>query len=287
MSEPIRIHARDGRELAAELHTAQSPKGTVVVASAMGVAQGFYRSFAAYLSRRGLCALTFDYRGIGSSRRGALRGETAQLHDWGEQDLSAAFAFMRERFPGLPLQLLAHSVGGQIFGLVPDAPVEAALFVGSQSGAWRHWRGLGRLGMFALWHSLPLFAATLGKIPMRALGQGEDLPGGVGAEWARWGRQRAYIWSYAGPRGGLGFSTFKGRIRAYSISDDSYAPRPAIEALVAMYAQAKTELRPVSPAELSVPAVGHFGFFKERFEQTLWREAADWLLARCGTDLSA
>jgi predicted alpha/beta hydrolase len=28
-----------------------------------------------------------------------------------------------------------------------------------------------------------------------------------------------------------------------------------------------------------VRSIGHFGFFRERFRDSLWREAADWLLS--------
>ena len=282
MLDALRFPARDGRSLAATHFDAQAPRGAVVLAGAMGVSRGFYAPFASFLAERGFHALTFDYRGIGESR-GAPRDDRAiALHDWGERDLAGAFDFMRARHPALPLQLVAHSVGGQLFGLVSDAPAVGAVFVGSQSGHWRHWKGLGRLGMWGLWHAaLPTFAATLGRIPMRAIGQGEDLPGGVGAEWARWGRHRDYVWSYAAPRGGLGFARWTGPLTSYAISDDGYAPRAAVAALAAMYTQAIVELREVHPSQVGEKRVGHFGVFRERLRDLVWGEIAR-TLARNG-----
>jgi predicted alpha/beta hydrolase len=35
--------------------------------------------------------------------------------------------------------------------------------------------------------------------------------------------------------------------------------------------------RHVIPREVGAPAIGHFGFFRERFRDTLWRESAGWL----------
>ncbi|MFL6259471.1 MAG: hypothetical protein ACJ76Y_07150 [Thermoanaerobaculia bacterium] len=32
-----------------------------------------------------------------------------------------------------------------------------------------------------------------------------------------------------------------------------------------------------SPREVGAPAIGHFGFFRERFRDTLWRESSGWL----------
>ena len=43
------------------------------------------------------------------------------------------------------------------------------------------------------------------------------------------------------------------------------------------YPNARAEIRSVEPRELGVSEVGHFGFFRERFRDSLWRETADWL----------
>jgi predicted alpha/beta hydrolase len=281
MIEDVRFPARDGRPLAGTLFPAREPAGSVVVASAMGVRRRLYAAFAEHLAQGGLTTLTFDYRGIGGSRDGPLRRCDAELHDWGERDLAGAFAWMRERHPSHPLQLVAHSVGGQVFGLVEDAPVAGAVFVGSQSGSWRLWRGPARAAMFAVWHLvLPALARTLGYVPMKALGQGEDLPAGVAREWARWGRRDAYVWSYAGPRGGMGFTRWNGPLRAYAISDDAYAPRAGVEALVAMYTRAAVELRVVRPEDVGAERIGHFDVFKPRFRETIWSDVRATLLRR-------
>ena len=281
MPEDVRFAARDGRLLAGTLFGVPEPRGTVVVASAMGVRRRLYARFAEHLAQAGLETLTFDYRGIGDSRDGPLRGFDAALHDWGELDLAGAIDWMKRCRPSLPLQLVGHSVGGQVFGLVEDAPVVGAVLVGSQSGSWKLWRGPARLAMFAVWHAvLPGFVRTVGYVPMKALGQGEDLPGGVAAEWARWGRRDEYIWSYAAPRGGLGFASWRGDLRSYAIADDSYAPRAGVEALTAMYARANAEVRFVRPSDVGTRRIGHFGVFKPRFSSTIWNEIRETLLER-------
>jgi predicted alpha/beta hydrolase len=280
MAEDVRFPARDGRLLAGTLFLADRPRGLVVVASAMGVRRRLYAAFAEHLAEAGLTTLTFDYRGIGDSRDGPVRRCDAHLHDWGELDLAGAFEWMVRQYPGLSLLLVGHSVGGQLFGLVADAPVAGAVFVASQSGSWKLWRGPARLGMFAVWHVLlPGCARILGYIPMKALGQGEDLPAGVGAEWARWGREDDYVWSYAQPRRGMGFTRWRGPLRAYAISDDGYAPRSSVEALLALYASATTELRVLRPADVGAKRIGHFDAFRRpRFRDTVWAEIRDTLL---------
>ena len=279
MPEPLPVAARDGHPLAADLFTPESsPDAAVLIAPAMGVPRRFYAPFAAHLAGAGLAALTLDLRGTGGSRRGRLRGFEASLHGWGELDLAGAVDALAARFPGKPLLWVGHSAGGQLLGLVDDRRLAAALLVGAQSGHWRLWRGFGRAVMAALWWvAIPAVVKVVGYLPLSRLSRGEDVPAGVALEWAAWGRHRDYILSYAGARGGMGFARFSGPIRSYAVADDRYAPPAAVEALLEAFSRARGELRVVTPGEVGVARLGHFGFFRPRHEPTLWAEAAAWL----------
>jgi predicted alpha/beta hydrolase len=280
LRETLRLAARDGFPLAADLFLPEgAPRAGVLIAPAMGVPRGFYGAFAAHLAREGLAALTLDYRGIGGSRAGPLRGFRAELHEWAEQDLAAALDALAARLPGAPILWVGHSVGGQLFGLLDDPRVRAALLVGAQSGHWRLWPGVGRLGMLAWWWAvIPALVPVFGHLPGAAFGGGEDVPAGVAREWAAWGRHRDYVLSYARPRGGLGFSRFAGPLRSYAVADDGFAPVPTVEALLRFYAAARSELRVVRPGDVGERTIGHFGFFRPRLGPTLWSEASRWLL---------
>jgi predicted alpha/beta hydrolase len=244
----------------------------------MGVPRGFYLRFVEFLAREGMAALIVDYRGIGGSRTDPLRRSPAVLHDWAEQDLAGALDHLAALAPGAPLLWVGHSVGGQLLGVLDDPRIAGALLVSAQSGHWRLWRGVDRWRVFALWHAvIPLLVPLLGRLPAAVLGGGEDVPPGVASEWARWGRARDYVLSYARPRGGRGFARFAGPLLAYAIEDDRLAPLATVEALLGFFAAARPELRIVRPADVGEPAIGHFGFFRPRLERTLWRDAAAWL----------
>jgi predicted alpha/beta hydrolase len=248
----------------------------VLLNSAVGVSQHFYSGFAAFLAGRGFLVLTYDYRGIGASRRGSLRGMPARIRDWACLDAGGALDRLEQAAPGARLLALGHSFGGNGLGLVPgNERCSAALFVGAQSGYWRHWSGAGRAGMWLLTHVLlPGVSRAVGYVPSAVLGQGADLPAGVAIEWASWCRNPRYA---AGALGDEGYRRFSAPIRSYWVADDGYAPRPAAEALLELYPAAPKELRPVLPSAHGGEKIGHFGFFRERFRETLWREAADWL----------
>jgi predicted alpha/beta hydrolase len=282
--ETHKFPALDGIPLEGSLFaTAGAPRATVVVGSAMGVPRRLYEAFAAYLAEDGLATLTFDYRGIGGSLTGSrsLRGNPATLSQWGEQDIGGALSAMTERWPGVPRLFVGHSVGGQILGLAPGKEhLSGALLVASQSGYWRLWAPPRSLLMAMLWHAgIPAFTAAFGYLPMKRLGGGEDLPMGVARQWAAWGRDPGYVLSYAGI-GASGYREMKVPIRAYSISDDSYAPRRTIETLLGYYERAPSEIKVVSPSDAGMKAIGHFGYFSSRFKDSLWAEPRAWLIAR-------
>ena len=276
MPESIRIRARDGQALAGDLFLPAGPaRAAVVIAPAMGVPRRYYGPFAAFLARQGLAALSLDYRGVGGSRTGPLRTCPATLRDWAEHDLGGAVDLLAHRVPDVPLLWVGHSVGGQLLGLLAGVDVAGALLVGAQSGHWRLWAGTWRWRMWLLWHALiPGLVPVLGRLPAAILGGGEDVPPGVAREWAAWGRERDYVWSFARPRGGLAFATLAAPVVSYAFTDDPFAPPRAVEALAAFYSAARAQVRLVRPADVGASAIGHFGFFRARFEPTLWREAS-------------
>ena len=274
---PVEFAARDGFKLGGTLYRPAQPNGrAVLVNGAVGVRQQFYSAFAAFLEERGFTVLTYDYRGIAASRHGHVRDLPARIRDWAQLDAPAALDELARAAPGARLLAVCHSFGGNGLGLVPgNERYAGALFVGVQSGYWRHWRGLGRVGMWFLTHvMLPSMSRLLGYVPAAVFGQGEDLPAGVAAEWAAWCRDPRYA---AGAVGAQGYASFKAPIRSYWVADDSYAPRAAAEAILREYLSAPSELVAVDPASHGGGRIGHFGFFRERFRASLWREAADWL----------
>jgi len=277
----VEFAARDGYRLAGTLYRpATSNRRAVLIQAATGVRQEYYGKFAAYLASRGFSVLTFDYRGIGRSRPPLLRGFAARMRDWVDKDIAGALDYLARATNGARLIGIGHSFGGQVFGLVPgNERYVAAMAVGSQSGYWGHWPGMGKLAMWLLTHVvLPGVSGLLGYVPARIVGQGEDLPAGVAADWARWCRHPGYVVGALGAQDA--YARFTAPIRVYAISDDAYAPPRAVEAFLASYPNAPRKVERVDAAAFEGGRIGHFGFFRERFKDRLWREAADWLLSR-------
>jgi predicted alpha/beta hydrolase len=280
-AQPLTLSTADGVELGGTLFTAASPRAAVLVVGAMATPHRYYRHVGSWLAKRGITTLTFDYRGIGASRRGSLRGDRSTLRDWATHDVTAALAALRTHAPGMPVFAIGHSFGGQALGL-SDAlgTVDGVLTVGAQLGWWGHGSGLARWRMWATWHLLfPIVLATVGYVPGR-LGLGEDLPPRVAAEWARWCRSPRYLLDHV-PDAEARLRAFRGAAEVWAISDDDYAPEAAVRALAAHVGPGGAWVRTVTPRRTQRP-IGHFGTFRPELAGTLWEDVDDVLTGWIG-----
>ena len=285
-----RIEAPDGVTLGA---TVWDPPGrardhVLVIASATGVLRGYYAAFAEWLASRGFAVVTFDYRGMGDSRVGAVelaRAGAPSMHAWGERDLACVLAWAGTTLGNGRAALLGHSVGGQLVGLLPDhaqSRISALVTIGSQSGDFRLWPLPARLAMAVLWYGVvPGVTHAVGYLP-GALGIGEDLPAGVALEWAEWCRTPGYLVGEGFASRREGFARLEAPVLAYGFDDDIYAPRAAVDALHALYVGARIERRQLGR---DAGRFGHFGFFRAR-HRALWDDVATFLEAEVPSGLT-
>jgi predicted alpha/beta hydrolase len=275
----LTISARDGYPLAATLYPADGA-ALLVINSATGTPRGYYRAFARYAAGRGIATVTYDYRGVGGSRpAGALRRLQATMRDWAELDASAVLEWALRAFPGRRLLVVGHSFGGQCLGLLPQAArIERVALVASQIGYWRGLAPRDRLpAWFAMHLLIPGLSRPLGYFPASKVGLGEDLPKGVALEWARWCRSPNYLFDHLTAAEHAAYQAFRAPIVSYKVSDDSFASGDAVERLLAFYPQSRPLLRTVTPEEMGLPALGHFGPFRSALRERLWPELVDWL----------
>lgn len=282
---PARLRCDDGVELAAHWYEPGARDGAAravaVVSAATGVPQGFYRAFAQWLARRGYAVLTYDYRGIGASRRGPIGAERAAMRDWGRLDMSAALAAAARRRQcadgsRLPLLLVGHSFGGHGLGLARGVgEADAILTVASQLGDWRLWPGVHRwVSAFFFYALLPSVAHLFGHAPGWALGGGNamPLPKRVALEWARWGRRPGFLYRDPSLQADLQLQHFAGTAHLWNVSDDlTYAPPRAVDGLAALFVRAAAvDRRTLAPADVGLARLGHFGTFRRKPGARIW-----------------
>jgi predicted alpha/beta hydrolase len=288
--DDISFPAADGYLLGASLFLPRGAKRhAVLINSATAVPRRIYRGFAGYLARRGCAVLTYDYRGTGDSRQKALVGYNqprslvgfkASMSDWAALDVTAAVAWMRERYKPLPLNYVGHSFGGQALGLVANnAEISRALLIAAQAGYWKLMASPERYRVYALLNfaGLPL-TRIMGYAP-GWIGLGEDLPKGVFEQWVGWVMSKRYLFDDPDLKAVANFPQYRGALRALCLSDDPWATRPAVELLCAGFVSAKPEILSITPGDAGATRIGHLGFFRSEHRDTLWRGAAEWIEA--------
>jgi predicted alpha/beta hydrolase len=285
---PVAFEALDGTPLSGTwfVNPESSPAhAVVVVAPGGGIRGASYRRLARHVAGEGAAVLCFDYRGIGASRRGPLRGLAAGMAAWGRDDLGGAMAHAVSRFPSVPLGLVCHSIAGTMVGMARNAPdVRRIVLLAPHTAYFGDYLPRWRLPLFLAWHVLmPAATQVFGYFPGRALHLGEDLPRGFALEWA--GRLHRDIDSTPSDRARWGalhaqYSRVTADALAISVSDDAFAPPAAARSALALYPAMRTVHKVVSPADLGVRRLGHMAFLRESTGPWFWREAAAWLLQR-------
>jgi predicted alpha/beta hydrolase len=231
--------------------------------------------------------LTYDYRGIGGSREMALEGNNqpkpltgfrASMADWAALDITAAVKWMRERYRQVPLLYVGHSFGGQALGLLPNNDeVSRALLIAAQAGYWKLMASPEKYRVYAMMNFIGVpMTQWLGYAPGR-LGIGEDLPKDAFLQWVRWVMSPRYLFDDRSLVSVANFAHYDGALRAICLADDSWATRPAVELLCSGFTAIEPEIVTLTPADAGARHIGHFGFFRPRHHDTLWRAAAKWL----------
>jgi predicted alpha/beta hydrolase len=292
-STDLAFAATDGYPLAARLwgsNQQSRPVAAALINAGAGISFSYYDRFAQFLSQSGIPTFVYDYRGIAKSRPPSLRGFPASVEDWGSKDCAAALEWLSSRFPGARRVVVGHSVGGFVTGFVTNGPmIDRMLLVGAHTGYWRDYAPQARAGMYVLWHALmPSLTRVFGYFPGRRLHLLEDLPAGVALEWAN-RRQPDFWWNRKTPDGAVDtvwresaldrFHAIRARTLSLRFSDDAFATEAATDRLLGLYENCPTTRMVVRPADVGRQKIGHFGFFRSRFSNTLWPQVVEWLHA--------
>jgi predicted alpha/beta hydrolase len=277
---PVRLKTADGVEIGGVFYEARRPRSyprAAILHCGGGIPAARYRRFADFLSEFGIPVLTYDYRGIGSSRPAQLRGFAAGLEDWVEYDSAAAIAWLRELFPGDEIIGISHSIGALALGGAPNAAEQDRLvLIAPHTGYVGDYAPLYRLPMGLAWHAImPVLTWTFGYFPGSRLRLGSDLPGRFALQWA--GRLSPGV-RMAGPGGrGERMRKLLGNCAALerpaqlvTVSDDAFATVAGARRLLSYLPRLSARHIVFTPADAGTDRLGHFGFFSQQRGQTLW-----------------
>ena len=270
----LQVTAADGQKVSARFFAPErEARGAVLIIAAMGVGQDYYAPIARWLASEGFLAATFDYRGTGRSRPRTLRGFRADILDWARLDCAAMIDAASARAPGKRLYWLGHSLGGQILPFVPNLErIAKVLTIAAGSGYWReNARPLRRYAWWLWFVAVPVATRLCGYFPGRRLRKVGDLPRGVIEQWRRWCLDPQYAAGAEGARARAEYAAVRTPIVSLAFADDEFMSARNTESLHACYCNAPRILKRIAPADIGVRRIGHFGFFRAAFADSLWR----------------
>jgi len=271
--ETVEIKTPLGYLLTATKFLSKEDHQVAIVASATGVKQGYYSKFAQFLSDKGVTTYTFDYGGINLSKKTSLRSFDTSLTNWATNDIESVLLFVKQQHPKANIHYIGHSIGGQILGLVSSNHlIKNVLLVASQSGHTRFWKGIPKFKMLFNWYVMfPVLSNLFGYLPSKKITGMEDLPKSMALDFARWGRHRDYLFHYKNEEE-LFFDQLTGYLTAYSCPNDEFAPKGAVDWLAQKYTQMQLSRKHLDPKNYNEAEIGHFDFFKSKFQQSIWQE---------------
>ena len=279
----IRFEADDGFPLAGTLFEGSGQKPLMLVSSATAVPRGFYAAFAAAAVKAGARGvLIYDYRGTGGSARPQSWSKRIGMADWALRDMPAAAKALDAIAPGHPMVGVGQSYGGQALGLSGISGRFTrygmiAVMSGYHRGLDDKWAGPR---MFLLGVPLSFLFRSMPKW-MRL---GEPIPTTVFRDWARWCSMPNYFFDDPNLKETARFTEVRTPILSLRMTDDPWGTERAVVSLMKHFDHAPVERRWISPQEAG-SSVGHLGFFRSRFAETLWQPFLAWLLD--GTEFTA
>ena len=150
----------------------------------------------------------------------------------------------------------------------------------SQTPYWKNYKTSTKPKLWILWYLLiPGLSKTFGYFPASKLGLFENLPKNVALQWMRWARNKTYAFPEV-QKEKTSFQKLSQRCLALSFADDPYAPELATKDLLAHYNLLNTQHQHLHPEDIAMDSIGHFGFFRKRFKNTLWLSTKEWLEKR-------
>lgn len=273
------ISALDGHQLATTHFTGADLDGPVVlINSGTAIPRRFYRHFAAFLCQRGASqVITYDYRGVGDSWPGDDRSLQYLMSDWARLDFPAMIDWIDKNHPGRPFHMVGHSFGGQVMGLSDRIKrVDKAVTIAALSGHWRQMAIPERYRIFLLLYiAAPILGRLYGYIPGK-FGLGEDMGVAAFSQWANWCSRQDYFFNDPALPETRHFADLECPLLVVGLDDDTWARPELIDHLNNHFVNAARTRRQYS-TEAAGGAIGHFNFFRPKFQETLWRPTVDWL----------
>lgn len=267
----VSIQSAPARTVIAYHWRTPQPRGVIIMAPAMAVPQAFYQHFCQWLSEQRYDVISFDYYGIGASIDKPLAQLQTTVTDWATYDAAAVIDYAVTQRPRLPLLWFAHSISGQLFGMIPNYErVDQMLTVATGTGFWKDTTPQLKYKSWVLWRAItPWLIPLSGYFPGRKLGIVGDVSAAAMQQWRRWCLHPDYLVGAEALYDD--YAAIRTPITSLSFTDDEMLTAQNIQAMHDFYANAPQQRHVIAPADLNLSQIGHFAVFRKDY-QPQWQQ---------------
>jgi predicted alpha/beta hydrolase len=266
--EPTQLLAarsRDGAESQLRLFEAENATAVVVAMPAMGIRASHYDPLARELAARGVTCALADVRGHGTSSVRPSRSVDFGYREMIENDWPAAIEAARAECPGRPLFLLGNSMGGQLSCLYmakyPES-VDGLILVAAASVYHASYAFPKSAGILLGSQAARAVADVLGYFPGKRVRFAGTEARTVMRDWAHEARTGSFRLIGSHDDFDAKLAAVERPVLSISVSDDELTTRRGVEHLLSKMPRADIERHHVSPGELNVKRLGHFGWVR-------------------------
>ncbi len=277
----IQIPTIDGYSLSSIVYQQNgsiNKKKVLIVNSATAVDKKLYHHYATFMAENGYQVITYDYRGIASSRPKKLRGFKASFTEWGQKDFSGVINFAKKEFPDHKIVTLGHSIGGTIIGMTErNNEISGIINIAAQTAYYKDWSKDQKTKIYFLWHIVfPMITKLYGYFPGKSLGMLEDIPKGVIDQWHTRRKQTDMKIQMEATGMQFFYDDCTAKLLTLGIEDDPIGTEKAIKRIHDLFEKSDKELEMIKLASVPTHKIGHFGFFSRKLKDPLWIKTLKW-----------
>ncbi|MFT6335847.1 MAG: putative alpha/beta hydrolase [Saprospiraceae bacterium] len=269
------ITTEDGYNITTFVLTPKSscPKAVIQFHSGTVTKKEFYFKLATYLVEQNYTVILFDYRGVGESKPKSLKNFKMSIADWGRYDADAVTKWIKNEYPNLKIHLIAHSMGGQIYGLMHNwNTFDKIIMLTTSSGNFNKFAPPSYRRKIK-WPTIILFPVIIkifNYLPGK-FGVGEDWPKGVAQDWITNSKENGLMPNYLHNKIGKSYyQQIDKNITAWYFTDDPMSTPETITELALSYPTARLNIKTIRPSEVGLDSIGHFGLYKSKAKNRLW-----------------
>jgi predicted alpha/beta hydrolase len=277
MFKSEKIRTKDGKKIGIRMYAPNVDNGRVIIISpSAGVTQDFYFDFACFFQQKNFAVITYDFRGMGNSAPGELKGYGANLEHWALQDTDAVLLSAKNLFPKHELIFIGHGIGGEIIGLAPASQfINRLVLVSCALSCSRLCRWRDKIWMEGMKEFAKIMSWFFGYFPGKLFGGLNNLPKGVMYEWIHWCNNANGLFDDFPDHN---YRKLQVPLMAFSFSDDWRSQECGLKALLEHFTSASITWHHFKPKHIDRRRIGHLGFFKYTSKKNLWNFLLQWMI---------